>query len=77
MSDGVQLARQAGSRDPAIGLRAVRALRELAERLEKLQVENARKLGWSWQEIAVCLGVSRQAVHKKHGDSRRILTKER
>jgi DNA-directed RNA polymerase specialized sigma24 family protein len=77
MSDGVQLARQAGSRDPAIGLRAVRALRELAERLEKLQVENARKLGWSWQEIAVCLGVSRQAVHKKHSGGRRILTKER
>ncbi|GAB2868427.1 sigma factor-like helix-turn-helix DNA-binding protein [Actinocorallia aurea] len=66
MSDGVQLAREAGSRDPAIGLRAVRALRELAERLESLQVGNARALGWSWQEIAEALGISRQAVHKKH-----------
>ncbi|MDX6742062.1 helix-turn-helix domain-containing protein [Actinocorallia sp. A-T 12471] len=69
MSDGVQLAREAGSRDPAVGLRAVRALRELAERLETLQVGNARALGWSWQDIAEALGVSRQAVHKKHRNS--------
>ncbi len=66
MTDGEQLAREAGSRDPAVGLRAVRALRELAERLEALQVAGARSLGWSWQEIADALGVSRQAVHKKH-----------
>ncbi|GLZ10752.1 MULTISPECIES: helix-turn-helix domain-containing protein [Actinomadura] len=77
MDDGVKLATQAGSQDPAIGLRAVRALRELAERLEALQVANARERGWSWQEIAVCLGVSRQAVHKKYGGGRRILSKER
>ena len=52
---------------PQEGLRAVRALRELADRLERLQVERARDLGWSWQEIADALGVSKQAVHKKHG----------
>ena len=53
--------------NPREGLRAVRALRELADRLESLQVERARDLGWSWQEIADALGVSKQAVHKKHG----------
>lgn len=53
--------------DPGLGLRAVRSLRELAERLEALQVARARDLGWSWQEIADALGVTRQAVHKKHG----------
>lgn len=53
--------------DPATGLRAVHALRELADRLETLQVARARELGWSWQEVADALGVSRQAVHKKHG----------
>ncbi|KAA1422799.1 RNA polymerase subunit sigma-70 [Mumia zhuanghuii] len=53
--------------DPAVGLRAVRALGELAARLERLQVERARELGWSWQQIADALGVSRQAAHKKHG----------
>jgi hypothetical protein len=35
-----------------LGLRAVVALRVLVERLEMLQVDNARALGWSWQEIA-------------------------
>ena len=60
------LAEAASGRDPAEGLRAIRALRELAERLEALQVENARRQGWSWQEIAAQLGVSRQAAHKKH-----------
>ncbi|GAA4238049.1 sigma factor-like helix-turn-helix DNA-binding protein [Actinomadura meridiana] len=70
------LAQEASDRDPAVGLRAVRALRELAERLESLQVASARDRGWSWQEIAVCLGVSRQAVHKKHGGKRRILKRE-
>jgi DNA-directed RNA polymerase specialized sigma24 family protein len=77
MSDGVQLAQEASSRDPAVGLRAVRALRELAERLETLQVGNARDEGWSWQEIAICLGVSKQAVHKKYGGGRRILGREK
>jgi hypothetical protein len=76
MSDGVQLAEAASSRDPAIGLRAVRALRELAERLEALQVTNARDQGWSWQDIATVIGVSRQAVHKKYGGGRRILGRE-
>jgi len=31
-----------------------------------VQVRNARGGGWSWQEIAAELGVTRQAVHKKH-----------
>jgi hypothetical protein len=53
--------------DPRDGLRAVRALRELADRLEYLQVERARGLGWSWQAIAESLGVTKQAVHQKYG----------
>ena len=61
----------AAADDPDTGLRAVRALRELAERLEVLQVGNARARGWSWQQIAGALGVSRQAVHKKHARSRK------
>lgn len=54
------------SRDPAVGLRAVAALRRLTEQLEDLQVENARAQGWSWSEVASVLGISKQAVHKKH-----------
>ena len=54
------------SRDPEVGLSAVAALRDLVEELEELHVDNARALGWSWQAIADCLGVTRQSVHKKH-----------
>jgi hypothetical protein len=66
MANEVQLAEAASGGDPAEGLRAARVLRELAERLETLQVSNARAHGWSWAEIAFFLGVSKQAVHKKH-----------
>ncbi len=62
----MDLAEAASGPDPAAGLQAARELRELAERLEALQVANARKHGWSWQEVAVFLGVSKQAVHKKY-----------
>ena len=54
------------SRDPAVGLAAVAALRDLVEELEELHVDNARQLGWSWQAIADGLGITRQSVHKKH-----------
>ncbi len=53
--------------DQTIGLRAVASLRRLAEQLESLQVDRARDLGWSWSRIAGELGVSKQAVHQKHG----------
>jgi DNA-directed RNA polymerase specialized sigma24 family protein len=67
MSEATDLATRAGDRDPRVGLRAVAALRRLLEQLESVQVRSARHQGWSWQEIATELGVSRQAVHKKHG----------
>ncbi|TDW16001.1 hypothetical protein OHA18_08345 [Kribbella sp. NBC_00709] len=57
--------------DPAAGLAAVVALRRLADRLEDSQVERAMRSGWSWSEVAEVLGVTRQAVHKKH--ARRLL----
>ena len=71
MSEATDVAAAASSRDPAVGLAAVAALRRLAESLEELQVANARAQGWSWQQIADTLAVSRQAVHKKY---RRIVS---
>jgi DNA-directed RNA polymerase specialized sigma24 family protein len=67
MTEATDLAQRAGDRDPKVGLRAIAALRRLVEQLEAVQVRSARVHGWSWQEIAAELGVSRQAVHKKHG----------
>jgi DNA-binding NarL/FixJ family response regulator len=66
MSEATKVAAAASSRDPAIGLAAVASLRALLESLEELQVGNARDQGWSWQQIADRLQVSRQAVHKKY-----------
>lgn len=65
-TEATDAAADAASADPALGLRAVAALRRLTEQLEDLQVENARARGWSWAEVAAALGVSKQAVHKKH-----------
>ena len=53
--------------DPATGLRAAGALRRLAERVEALHVEEARRAGWSWEQIGDALGVTRQSVHAKYG----------
>ena len=71
VNQATKLAGAAGDSDPKVGLPSVSALRKLVERLEALQVRNARSVGWSWQEIANELGVSRQAVHKKHARGRR------
>ncbi|HEX4833297.1 MAG TPA: hypothetical protein VH478_19630 [Trebonia sp.] len=67
MEPALAITRSAASTDPEVGLRAVASLRALTERLEIVQVENARKLGWSWQDIAGRLGVTKQTAHRKHG----------
>lgn len=59
----VQMSEPEGPRE---GLEAVVALRRLLEMTEAAQVESAFVAGWTWAEIAEVLGVSRQAVHKKH-----------
>lgn len=76
VSEATKLASAASAKDPRTGLRAVVALRRLLEQLEALQVQNARSQGWSWQDIADELRVSRQAVHKKHA-GRRVLGRRR
>ena len=70
MNDATELAEATTSADPTTGLRAVASLRLLLDSLEALQVENARRQGWSWQRIADLLGVSKQAVHTKHTGGR-------
>jgi DNA-directed RNA polymerase specialized sigma24 family protein len=66
MTEATDLATAASGPDARVGLRAALALRRLAETLEALQVVNARRQGWSWQEIADALEVSKQAVHKRY-----------
>jgi hypothetical protein len=61
------LAGDAGSDDPIRALNAVAKLRTELDRIETVAVRRARVSGASWQLIAMALGVSRQAVHKKYG----------
>ncbi|MEV6431974.1 hypothetical protein [Nocardia sp. NPDC051463] len=55
-----------GTRGPADALASVAALRRLADQVEDAAVERAMREGWSWPQVAEALGVTRQAVHKKH-----------
>jgi len=71
MPEPAEAMAQTASDDPAVGLHAVASLRALLEAVEELQVRRARELGWSWQQIALPLGVSKQAVHQRYGSEKR------
>lgn len=43
------------------------ALRRLADQMERAAVERALSQGWSWARIALALGVTKQAAHKRLG----------
>lgn len=56
--------------DPAGAIAAVIALRRMADRMEREAVDRAIAGGWTWQQVAQALGVTRQAAHQRH--ARRI-----
>ena len=72
-TDAGTLAEDLADRDPAVGLHAVWALRQLLEQIERIQVDNARDAGWSWQDVARVLRVSKQSVHEKHSMRRKAM----
>ena len=63
------LAASAGSDDPIKALYAIAKLRKELDRVEAIAARRAHNAGASWRLIAIALGVSRQAVHKKYGRS--------
>ena len=56
-----------GGKGPADTLQIVAELHRETARSEAGLVRNARQAGLSWEAIAQCLGVSKQAVHRKYG----------
>jgi len=66
MSAIADLDRASHDGDFDVALRALARLRRLVEQLEAEQVAAARRAGWSWQDIAVRLGVTKQTVHRKY-----------
>lgn len=52
---------------PADALHTVAELQKELNRTESSLVRKARQAGLSWEAIALCLGVSKQAVHRKYG----------
>ncbi|WP_413098186.1 helix-turn-helix domain-containing protein [Streptomyces sp. Inha503] len=65
-----KLATSTADDEPLVGLSAVAQLRAEMERIEAVLVRRARNNGATWPQIAAVLGVSKQAVHKKHGGRR-------
>lgn len=57
--------------DVVAALHALVELRRQTERREAVLVRRARARGLTWAEIATLLGVTKQAVHKRYGGSRR------
>jgi hypothetical protein len=53
-------------REPGTALAAVIALRRMADRMEREAVDRAIASGWTWQQVAQALGVTRQAAHQRH-----------
>jgi hypothetical protein len=69
------LLRKAGrSSPPQEGLESIATLRQEIEALERHHVAAAVSQGWSWSQIALALGVSKQAAHKKHARAVRALS---
>lgn len=52
--------------DPRRGLHTAAAARRMAEREQDAAVRRARVAGLTWAEIAMHLGVSKQAAHRKY-----------
>ncbi len=53
--------------DPLKELLEISKERAALERRQEVAVRRARNHGYSWASIAMFLGVSRQAAHKRYG----------
>ncbi|MGP3967291.1 hypothetical protein [Streptomyces sp. 6N223] len=66
VNEMTELVASTADKDPLVGLGAVARLHAELERVEAVLVRRARNNGATWPQIAAVMGVSKQAVHKKH-----------
>lgn len=71
-----ELARRAAADDPSEGLAAILALRQRLDGLESAHVQRALGRGWSWSRVGQALGVTKQAVHRRHARRAEAATPE-
>ena len=69
------LAEDAGSDDPYAALRGIVRLRTELDKAETIAVRRARNAGYSWQLIALALGVSKQALMAANGKTKDLATR--
>lgn len=62
-----QLVGSMDGKGPAEALQIVAEIQREVTRSEAGLVRSARQAGLSWEAIAQCLGVTKQAVHRKYG----------
>ena len=55
------------SGEPLDALKAARRIRQAAEDLERLKVQEAREKGISWREIGSLYDISKQAAYQRFG----------
>ncbi len=55
-------------RDPMVALMALREVRIAAAGVERDLVVGGRRAGFSWEDLAWCLGLTRTALMKRHPD---------
>jgi hypothetical protein len=54
---------------PLLGIRAIRELRSILDRLEREHIMSARDKGASWADIAASVGITRQALQQRMGSA--------
>ena len=70
MADTAQVASAAGSKDPRSVCTAVRSSGRSWNGWRPFRSATPATQGWTWEQIAQLLGVTRQAVHKKYASGR-------
>jgi DNA-binding NarL/FixJ family response regulator len=60
-------------RDPLRALAAAKDLELLLTTSRQIAVTEARRAGWTWENIGECLGITRQAAHDRYAQAAAVV----